>query len=135
MLGETRVEFVELPIEEAARTRTLPALRPGLTFAASIHGVRVSSPGGLQGEVSGIPGRIFTELLRGSRTVEWLDLCDRVWPNDKSSPASLRNRLDVGIKRLREKLREVSASEVEIALDGSGVVRLRLPSADTVEFE
>jgi pSer/pThr/pTyr-binding forkhead associated (FHA) protein len=130
--GGLTVHALLVPIEEAARTRTIPALRPGFRFEVHPHAVHIFTAVGAPADVTGVPGRLLGAMLRADGPIEWRDLCECVWPGDKSRESSLRNRLDVGLARLRERLREAGVSDVGLGLDGAGAAHVRLTPLDTV---
>lgn len=134
-IDSVRIEVVALPVEAAARTRTRPTLRPSLRFAVGAGHVSVSQQGTALDDLTGVPGLILAALLRARQPVAWRDLCESVWPDDRSTEASLRNRLDVGLARLRSRLRALNLTDVVVALDGAGYACLRVAPEDEIAFE
>ena len=123
------VEAVSL--ESAAYEGIRPLPSTGLELLAAGAAVRIQRPGDERPTmIGGVPGRILDQLIRAGGALSWRGLADGVWPDDRSVEASLRRRLDAGIGRLRERLREADAEHIEIALDGAGTVCLRLTEQD-----
>lgn len=129
--AELTAEWV--PLAVADQTRTRPTIRGPVQWIVTADGVRLDKSGHAVHEISGIPGRILSALLLDDGSLHWMQLCSRVWPEDQSRLVSLRNRLDVGLVKVRERLREAGATEVRVAMDGAGHVRLVLPDVDRVE--
>lgn len=130
-VGTVAVQAVRVPFARAAQTRTRPTLRDPITWQPHAAGVRLEMANQQRHEITGVPGRILAAGLLDDAP-DWLQVCATVWPDDLSSVASMRNRLDVGINRLRERLREVGAVDVRVAMDGSGRLMVSLPAVDSV---
>lgn len=138
MIDGVSVEAVAVPVDAANRTRTRPSLRDPMVLRVSAGGVQITpstpaaAPGG---DVRGVPGRILATLLANDGEMAWRDLCAIVWDGDRSAEDSLRNRLDVGLARLRDRLRALGVTELSVALDGAGFARVRIAPQDRVELD
>lgn len=108
-----------------SRTRTVPQTGPCLEVRIGPQGVLVRADGhGERARLGGVHGRLLGALLAADEPVHWTDLCHRIWPDDRSELGSLRNRLDVAVTRLRQRLRELDLHGINVSFDGLGHVRV-----------
>lgn len=133
-LGTLSLDAVAVPTLRAQQTQTRPSTRGSLVWSCHREGVDLVELNGTRLSLPGVPGKIMAAALMAPSPLSWTELCQTVWPNDHSSSVSLRNRLDVGIARLRARLRELGASEARLAMDGAGRIVVSLPPQDTVRF-
>lgn len=130
-IGGLPLRVVATPLANAAPDRTRPGTASGLVLEAVSDAVRLS-----RGDddapivIGGVPGRILHHIVRSGGVMPWRELVARVWPDDRAAETSLRRRLDTGIGRLRERLREAGAAHLAIAMDGAGTVTLTTGDAD-----
>lgn len=130
-LGRDTVTVVELPVELASRTRTIPSARTPIRIETWPQSVRLHLERDVV-DITGVPGRILATTLRSAGPIPWRDLCAHVWPDDRSREASLRNRLDVGLARLRDRLNAGGATEILVTLDGAGHAHARTATGDVI---
>lgn len=82
--------------------------------------------------VSGMGGRVLSELIAVRAPVAWEVISRELW-HDSDEPTELRRRWDVTIGRLRARLREVGVRADLVRSDGSGQIQLLLYDSDRVE--
>lgn len=117
-----------IPLDKTARTRTVPVSGNALSleWCRTDLVLHVGEEQSLR--LTGLSARLLGVLMEEESPLHWVEVCARVWPEDKSDPLSLRNRLDVGVSRLRLRLRELALPALAVSFDGSGYLRLLVPS-------
>lgn len=130
MDSNPRIVATEVPTSGAGCTMTVPVSGPVRRLRRLGNDVVVRDPeAGVETPIGGVPGRILAAVLASTDPLHWTDCCAQVWPGDRADAASLRNRLDVGLARLRARLRELETSQIAVAFDGEGHLRAMVPDA------
>lgn len=138
-IGDTwHVKGIDIRIEPVSSTVlnhpvTRSSLRLAMTLEVRGDVVRIVRKNESPLLVSGIPGRIFAAVLKEG-PLHWLDVVERVWPNDMSLEIAMRRRFDRGLSRLRTCLGPVlSDDEPLVILDGAGILTIKLDENDRIE--
>jgi hypothetical protein len=129
------IEVRLLPSAAAELTRTRPSVRGPARWLVAAETVEAHQAGSVALQLQGLQAQLMACLLARPDAAPAAWLVAEMWPGDRSSPPSLRNRLDVHLARLRERLRVAGLTEVRIGMDGSGAACLALPATDTVHWQ
>lgn len=133
LIGQTAVEVVALPLQEAAITRTRKLARTPLRIELNPKGVKIRELNRTEeSSVTGIPGKLLAAVAQQAHPCSWEEVCALVWPNDQSSTSSIRRRFDVGLLRLREKLQHLGLPADLVQMDGTGAIALATIAEDQV---
>lgn len=130
-VGGTPVHVVDVPVQAAATTATATTLRPQVTLVVTTTGVSVAVEDAAPVFVGGTGGRLLGALAAADAPLAWRDVASRVWVDDRSSEASLRQRFDTTLSRLRARLRGLGFPTL-VRLDRAGTARLELHRRDVV---
>lgn len=123
---------VEVRLREAGRAGTEVGSDGPLRIVArhvTAHLVREGQPTCV---LTGVPGRVVSELAVIGVPVGWEALATALWPDDDDR-AALRRRWDAHLRRLRTKLRDAGIREDLVRPDGKGNLELVLGPHDVVE--
>lgn len=132
-VGGAPVHVVDVPVENAATPATATTLRPQLTLVVAPAGVSVAVEGAPPVFVGGTGGRLLGALAAADGPLAWREVAARVWVDDRSSEASLRQRFDTTLSRLRARLRGLGVPAL-VRLDRAGSARLDLHRRDVVRL-
>lgn len=131
--GRTYVTaLVPLADAAAAKTELQGGVQEPLALEGRFDTVHITRPGRPPAVVTGLPGRLLSELISFGQPVPWLLLAQQIW-GEEEDPGVLRPRLDMTLSRLRRKLRELRLRTDLARTDGSGNVELFLYAADRAE--
>jgi hypothetical protein len=133
-IGGVRLRALAVPVGTGEQPRTRGSLREPAIWDENGDAVRVRA-GADTVEIGGVQGRILGRLLRYPAGVAWRDVAADLWADDGSPAAALRNRLDVNLVKIRERLRRAGISDVRLTMDGAGLLRLELPPDDRRELD
>lgn len=125
---------VEIPLEGAGQAVTLAEGAVGQPLHLVIrydtaHIQRGDAPTVV---IDGMSARILGELVAIGVPAPWDVIARELWP-EEAHGASLRNRWDVALWRLRKKLREGRVRPDLVRSDRSGNIEIFLTRADTLE--
>jgi len=126
------LRVVEVRLREAGRAGTEVGSDAPLRVVArhvTAHLVREGQPTCV---LTGVPGRVVSELAVIGVPVAWETLAAGLWPDDDDRPA-VRRRWDAHLGRLRAKLREAGIREDLVRPDGKGNLELVLGPRDVVD--
>lgn len=127
-----RIEVIALPFVDASHARTRQTRREPLHLHVTPgKGVRIARRGRAT-SLSGIPGKIFATLATHQAPRQWEEVAAEVWSDEHMLKSSLRRRFDVGLMRLRDKMRRADLPTNLISMDGFGMVRLELEAHDEI---
>lgn len=134
------IEVVAVAVQDAGAPRTAVqgALSPALRIVASYETVQIyrQQADGRDGDVpvviQGIPAQIVSELVAQPGPVSWELIAAQIWRSEEDR-ARLRRRWDVGLTRVREKLREAGIRPDLLRSHGRGEVELVLLPGDVID--
>jgi hypothetical protein len=132
LVGDRVFRVVEVRLREAERRGTEVGTQAALRIVArhvTAHLMREGQPTCV---LTGVPGRVVSELAVMGVPVPWESVAAAVWP-DEDDRNALRRRWDVHLGRLRAKLRAVGIREDLVRSDGKGNLELVLGPHDVVE--
>ncbi len=139
-VGGHEVEVVTVQVQDAGAPRTVVqgALSPALRIVASYETVQIyrQQADGRDGDVpvviQGIPAQIVSELVAVQGPVNWETIAGQIWRGEDDR-ARLRRRWDVGLTRVRDKLRQAGIRPDLLRSHGRGEVELLLLPGDVVD--
>lgn len=139
-VGADAVQVVAVPVQDAGapRTSVQGALSPALRIVASYETVQIyrQQADGREGEVpvviQGIPAQIVSELVAQPGPISWELIASQIW-RAEDDRARLRRRWDVGLTRVREKLRAAGIRPDLLRSHGRGEVELVLLPGDVLD--
>lgn len=125
---------VQIALEDAGAppTELDGGLSAPLTIVARFDTAHLFRGDELALALDGLSARILSELISFGGPVEWGVVAGELW-NDLDSPALVRRRWDIGLARLRRRLREAQIRPDLIRCSGRGIVELVLQQGDRVE--
>ncbi len=125
-----RVGAVAIPLAEAASAATLGGSLP-LRIVADFDTAKVQQ-GQALAVIAGVPARILCELVALGGPATWELLAGEIWGSDVERE-QLRTRFDMGLSRLRKRLRQAGVRPDLVVTTGTGHVELVLREGDVVE--
>lgn len=127
--------LVDLSALQAERTQGATMRGVGMRLIARHSSTHLARPGREVVVVSGLPGRLLSELIVAGVPMGWHELARELWPPDEVRDRDrLRRRWDRALRRLRLVLREHGVRDDLVRSDGSGHVELvLLPGERTVD--
>jgi hypothetical protein len=127
-------EIVTLPVGSSGpgATRVLGGVHAPLRIVANWDQVHLHRPDEPTLVIGGVGARLISELVQLGGPASWDVVAREIWKDD-SDDDTLRNRWDVVLARLRNRLREARIRPDLIQTDGRGGVALVLRDGDTVE--
>lgn len=133
-VGARALRVVAIPTLALAAPRTEARGRyhPATRIVARYDTVHLHPEGGAPQVVSGLPGRLLSELVSFGGPVTWDVLAAELWRGDQDRVAQ-RRKLDVCLARLRRKLQDGGIRTDLVRADGTGRYELFLQDGDQVE--
>jgi hypothetical protein len=133
-LGGSRFRVrLELPGGGTAPTQHEASLSTPLTLITRYDSVHIQRPGMPVLTISGQSARVISELATMGQPCAWEALAVALWGDIDRYP--LRQRWDMQLQRLRQKLRAASVRSDLVHATGSGLVELVLGPDDVVVDE
>lgn len=124
-----RFVVVSIPLVEASSATTVGGQLP-VHIVAHYDTAKVHQ-GQALAFVAGVPGRILCELVALAGPAGWDVLAAEIWGN--ADREQLRTRFDMGLSRLRKRLKVAGIRPDLVMSSGTGQVELVLRSGDTVD--
>lgn len=131
-VGDHELRTSLMPLSDAGGATTLgpaPDLEP-LHIEACFDVVHIRRPSTPPLSLAGLSARIVSELITLGGTADWHVLAGELWRDDDLH--AQRRRFDVGMVRLRKKLRAARVRPNLVCALGNGVVELVLHPRDVV---
>lgn len=127
------MEIVEISLSELVvpETRGAGRLHPPLRLRPTFTSVRLEVEGRPPVIISGVPGRILSELCEFHEPVDWKLVAELVWP-DEEDAWRLRRNWDRNLRTLRDKLSASGLRQDLVLLDGFGNVVMHLLDGDAL---
>ncbi|MCB9761833.1 MAG: hypothetical protein H6739_18530 [Alphaproteobacteria bacterium] len=125
---------VRAPLQAAAgqATRLQGGVHAALRVVAFYDTVHLYRPGEPTVRLNGQMARIVSELVAFAGPVSWETVSREIW-KDVEDRHQLRRKWDIGVSRLRARLKEVRVRPDLVRADGTGNVELVLYPGDKVE--
>jgi hypothetical protein len=123
---------VDPGVASAQPTRGAGAFTPPITLIAEFDRVRILREAEPAVTLSGVSARILSELVAFDGPVSWEVLAREIW-TDGADTDRLRRRWDVGLARLRSRLREAGVRDDLVSSMGTGMVGLVRHANDVFE--
>lgn len=135
-LAGRRFALVAVPLAEiaAAATEVDLAFHGPLRIVARYDTVHIHREGHPITQLNGVPARIVSELVAVGQPLAWEALTRQLWPREDDRQ-QLRRRLDMGLLRLRRRLRGASVRTDLVRASGNGLMELVLGESDVVVNE
>lgn len=135
-LGAHTVQAVEVPLGQAGQVVTVErgGVDEPLHLIVRYHTAHVHRGAEPPVAIDGLPARILGELAAMGVPAPWEIVARELWPTEADG-ATLRRRWDVGLARLRRKLRDARLRDDLVRADGSGNFELFLARADTLDLQ
>lgn len=118
----------------ARPTASTGRLESPLHLVARYDSVHIARDGEVALVLGGRAAQLVSELVAFAGPVYWSTLAGEIWGSNED-PQSLRAKLDVTLRRLRDKLAASDLRRDLVRNDGSGNVELVLQPGDTVSAE
>lgn len=125
-----KVAAVSIPLAEASSQATVGGALP-VHIVANFDTAKVQQ-GQAMALVAGVPARLLCELVALAGPASWDVLASEIWGNDVDRE-QLRTRFDMGLSRLRKRLKQAGIRPDLVMTSGTGLVELVLRSGDVVE--
>jgi hypothetical protein len=129
--GSVEVVAVPLRATDLAATRQEGAIGAPLRIIAAFDTVQIHRSDRPIVTLGGRNAQLLSELAIFGGPVSWQVLAAEIWGTAESD--QLRRRLDVGLSRLRTRLRAEGLRTDLVSTDGAGQVSLLLYEGDTLE--
>ncbi len=134
MVDGVRCELVAQPLAQAGAVDTVAGdggLAP-LTVRSHYDVVHVFGPGDVAVHFDGQLGRLIAEVAAVGAPVAWYAVASAIWP-DEADRGTLRSRWDVGLSRIRRKLRLAGLRGDLLRAAGIGLIELFLRPGDRLD--
>ncbi len=125
-----KVTAVSIPLAEASSHATVGGALP-VHIVANFDTAKVQQ-GQAMALVAGVPARLLCELVALAGPASWDVLASEIWGNDVDRE-QLRTRFDMGLSRLRKRLKQAGIRPDLVMTSGTGLVELVLRLGDVVE--
>ncbi|MBX2801613.1 MAG: hypothetical protein KTR31_28305 [Myxococcales bacterium] len=134
-IGQTEIRGARIPLVVASSrcTRGTGRPHPTLRVVARHDAVHIFAEGRPVTTLSGLPGRILSELVTIGLPVSWEVIARSLWSD--ADPSALRTRWDRNLHLLRSKLRAARLRSDLVRSDGTGLVEVVLVPGDVTVDE